>query len=228
MGCSTHLGQPLRFVGHRLDPRFNEETHQDESKLYPATVRGASLGGDNPRFVAATEAQLEMGMCGGPVLNSEGEVLGMVEGIVPESHSQLSGCAVCIDGAAVRSFVEETSQAIRMHEMRQSSASSTTVPTSDQAEEGGDDVENMSPEAAAQEAQRVAIQLAQDDPERFRAEMAKAGAPADIIEKLLHEARQIDEGQLDQLATPTTRQRSQKSRKGKRSLRERLAETLER
>lgn len=55
-------------------------------------------------------------MCGGPVLDEQGLLVGVVEGIVPESVQQLAGAAVCIDARTVESFLETVSADIAHHE----------------------------------------------------------------------------------------------------------------
>lgn len=53
---------------------------------------------------AKTEEVLEMGMCGGPVLNYAGEVVGMIEGIVPDTYAELDGAVPDLPGCAA--FIE--------------------------------------------------------------------------------------------------------------------------
>ena len=50
-----------------------------------------------------------MGMCGGPVLNNNNDVIGMIEGIVPKGASKddlLEGMMAFIGGNVIKEFVE--------------------------------------------------------------------------------------------------------------------------
>lgn len=70
------------------------------------------------RFIAATSSQndtdesdnkpLPQGLCGGPVINADGKVCGVVEGIVPMNHPDptLAGAAAFIPVHVLKTFVD--------------------------------------------------------------------------------------------------------------------------
>jgi hypothetical protein len=105
-------GAPLLVHGHFLLPR-SDGAGEDTSALLPRVV-AASLLGRSPAgqcFLRTSEV-LEYGSCGGPVVDSEGAVVGLVEGIVPQAapagggvqaraSQLLGGCAVIVEARAI-------------------------------------------------------------------------------------------------------------------------------
>eukprot|EP00512_Aurantiochytrium_limacinum_P010710 CAMPEP_0171564366 /NCGR_PEP_ID=MMETSP0960-20121227/16239_1 /TAXON_ID=87120 /ORGANISM="Aurantiochytrium limacinum, Strain ATCCMYA-1381" /LENGTH=292 /DNA_ID=CAMNT_0012117723 /DNA_START=104 /DNA_END=982 /DNA_ORIENTATION=- len=79
--------------GHRVEAKL--ENNQDVSQSFPCIVPGsvaafemlpsACQGGnvmEIPQILVLTESVLESGMCGGPVRNEHGQLIGMVEGVL--------------------------------------------------------------------------------------------------------------------------------------------------
>jgi hypothetical protein len=68
----------------------------------------------NDRFFASTPKPLPEGLCGAPALDSEGEVCGIVEGIVPKDHENknISGSAAFMPSFVLAAFVEYVERAM--------------------------------------------------------------------------------------------------------------------
>ena len=55
---------------------------EDETQKYTETKGRVSYSGYSYNFIENLDLLPEMGMCGGPVLNSVGECIGIIEGLV--------------------------------------------------------------------------------------------------------------------------------------------------
>lgn len=106
---------------------------EDGHTLIPRSTRGHILVRSGRQVFAKTDTVLEMGMCGGPVLNEKGECVGVVEGVVPEAptgksqavhtgkdkatngegisdkaRAILAGCAVFVEVPELQQLLEES------------------------------------------------------------------------------------------------------------------------
>ena len=95
---------PVMFVGHQII----EDSGPLQEQL-PSVVPGRVLGcTPHGQAFAATESTLQMGMCGGPVLNASGKCVGATEGIVPETGPEpLRNCAAIITAGTVRTLLDD-------------------------------------------------------------------------------------------------------------------------
>ena len=113
------LRAALRAEGHFLLPMTETERDEDTSLLLPRSVRGKLFHRSPAQTFLETEQVLERGMCGGPVLNDIGSVVGLVEGIVPlavgggggdnlqaRARELLGGAAVMVELDALREVLE--------------------------------------------------------------------------------------------------------------------------
>lgn len=85
--------------------------------VVPTRIDGLFLATDGARAFARTEHKCELGMCGGPVLDADGLVVGMLEGVVPELtgdaqpksklHKKVSGSAAFITAQELCSFLQD-------------------------------------------------------------------------------------------------------------------------
>ncbi|RYE84818.1 MAG: hypothetical protein EOO65_01605 [Methanosarcinales archaeon] len=98
------------FTSRRDDGAAQATTDEEETLLIPCDVPGRILGRSDRQVFAKTAACLEMGMCGGPVVNARGEVVGVVEGIVasPTSATSLVGAetAAAASTSAIRAATQ--------------------------------------------------------------------------------------------------------------------------
>ncbi|GMH98223.1 hypothetical protein TrVE_jg14262 [Triparma verrucosa] len=105
---TPHL--PITCSGHVLSSQ-DEDTSSSPSSpsLLPLFVPGKLTYTSPSQSFASTKKILTMGMCGGPVLNNNNDVIGMVEGIVPKGASKddlLEGMVAFIGGNVIEEFVE--------------------------------------------------------------------------------------------------------------------------
>jgi hypothetical protein len=111
-------GAPLTVHGHALLPA-TDAAGEDTSALLPRVV-SASLLGRSPAgqcFLRTAEV-LEFGSCGGPVVDAQGAVVGVVEGVVPQAAAEgapcvqarasklLGGCAVIVEAQTIMETLE--------------------------------------------------------------------------------------------------------------------------
>jgi hypothetical protein len=83
----------------------------DDTRVFsPFIETGTVLFSDanSKRSLATTERLLPEGLCGGPVLDEDGKVCGIVEGVVPTNHSQelLAGTTCFLSAATIREFLD--------------------------------------------------------------------------------------------------------------------------
>ena len=80
----------------------------DTRSFHPFEEPGSLIMASPDRFLAETGRPLPEGLCGGPVLDGEGSVAGVVEGIVPLDHAdgRIAGAAAFLPAPLVGGFVE--------------------------------------------------------------------------------------------------------------------------
>lgn len=79
-----NLKKKVTFVGYTVENSGLENEHHSA-----VVVNGSINLVSSDRYFAKTDITLAMGICGGPVLNSEGQCIGILEGIVnPPSPQQ--------------------------------------------------------------------------------------------------------------------------------------------
>jgi len=81
----------------------------------PTVVSGSVLGyTPHGQAFASTESVLEMGMCGGPVLNAAGKCVGATEGVVPETGPEpLRLCAAVITAPTISMLLAHVEEELR-------------------------------------------------------------------------------------------------------------------
>lgn len=105
------------MTGHFLDHEVDSEGN-DISRQIPTMVEGRCIVRSDAQAFAKTAQILEMGMCGGPVLDESGKVAGVIEGVVPvlpehevasasEARRYVDGCAVFIDSVDIKKLIAE-------------------------------------------------------------------------------------------------------------------------
>jgi Trypsin-like peptidase domain len=87
--------------------------------VIPHWVRGriALTDGESRGFLDTGDEETVMGMCGGPVMNSSGECIGLLEGLVPHLgvndkllssfHAKIGGCSVYIRARELLPFIAD-------------------------------------------------------------------------------------------------------------------------
>jgi len=80
----------------------------DDTRVFMAyNITGELIFASPERFLASTETPLPEGVCGGPVLDDDRRVCGIVEGIVPKDHEdeRLAGAASFIPYFQLKQFI---------------------------------------------------------------------------------------------------------------------------
>ena len=90
------------------------QTEDDTRVFIPFTESGKLFYASPERFLAKTDRPLPEGLCGGPTLDAEGNVAGVVEGIVPLNHDdeRLAGAAAFLPSPVLREFINWAERAM--------------------------------------------------------------------------------------------------------------------
>lgn len=85
-----------------------KDPSEDTRIFYPYRDTGKLSFHTRDRFFASTSEPLPEGLCGGPVLDKNGDVCGIVEGIVPKSHAnkELAGSAAFMPNYIITPFID--------------------------------------------------------------------------------------------------------------------------
>jgi hypothetical protein len=85
-----------------------EEEEEDLRIFQPYRQEGTLSFHTNDRFFATTAQPLPEGLCGAPVVDTDGDLCGVVEGIVPVNHpnTKLAGNAAFMPSYQVAAFVD--------------------------------------------------------------------------------------------------------------------------
>jgi hypothetical protein len=94
------------FAGAPKSEKIADE--QDSRLFYPYQETGSLAFHTRDRFFATTPEPLPEGLCGGPVLDKNGTVCGIVEGIVPKNHSnpEIAGSAAFMPNYIMTPFID--------------------------------------------------------------------------------------------------------------------------
>jgi len=100
---------PLKNVdGTNVGKTQKDESSEEDTRIFmPYTNRGNLTYASQTRFLASTEEPLPEGLCGGPVFDTDGDVCGIIEGIVPKDHEdeKLAGAASFIPYFRLKEFI---------------------------------------------------------------------------------------------------------------------------
>lgn len=104
------------FEGFELDEVDYQEENVEEKKIDEEDTRvffnykdsGCLIHTSQNRVLVTTNEPLPEGICGGPVIDNEGNVCGVVEGIVPRDHEdvRIAGAASYIPHSQIRAFLD--------------------------------------------------------------------------------------------------------------------------
>ena len=93
---------------------------EDDTRVFfPYTTTGQLLFGSADRFLASTPKPLPQGLCGGPILDVNNRVVGVVEGIVPISHEdkRIAGRTAFIPSMKVREFLDNYAERLMLEQI---------------------------------------------------------------------------------------------------------------
>ena len=98
------------FVVHDPNPEPAEDSlAQEDTRVFESYKEIGILSfHTNDRFFAETTTPLPEGLCGAPALDADGELCGVVEGIVPVDHEnrKIAGNAAFLPSFVLQSFVD--------------------------------------------------------------------------------------------------------------------------
>lgn len=85
-----------------------KKNDEDTRIFYPYQETGSLAFHTRDRFFATTPEPLPEGLCGGPVLDKNGAVCGIIEGIVPKTHSnaEIAGSAAFMPNYIMTPFID--------------------------------------------------------------------------------------------------------------------------
>ena len=88
------------------------ESDDDTRIFVPYSITGNLIFSSPDRFLAKTETILPEGVCGGPVIDNDGKVCGVIEGIVPMDHeeAEIVGAASFIPYFRIKQFIDFAEQ----------------------------------------------------------------------------------------------------------------------
>lgn len=109
-------GETIHFDGFVVqDPNDDNDSSNDnnleDTRIFETHEELGSLAfHTNDRFFASTANPLPEGLCGAPALDADGELCGVVEGIVPVDHEnpKIAGSAAFLPSFVLASFVDYT------------------------------------------------------------------------------------------------------------------------
>jgi hypothetical protein len=84
-------------------------SQNDDTRIFlPYSETGKLIFGNADRFLASTPSPLPEGLCGGPAIDADGHVCGVVEGIMPENYpdQKIAGAASFIPSLQLAHFIE--------------------------------------------------------------------------------------------------------------------------
>jgi hypothetical protein len=109
------IGSEVVVHGHALQG----DAGSGEEIVVPQNIRGhvLSVDGESRGFVNTGAELSVMGMCGGPIVNSDGTCIGLLEGLVPPIqsdetplsayHGTIAGCSVYVRAQELLLFIAE-------------------------------------------------------------------------------------------------------------------------
>jgi len=88
--------------------KTTESSDEDTRIFIPYNDNGNIQSASDTRYLASTETPLPEGLCGCPVIDTDGKVCGIVEGIVPKDHNDknLAGAAAFIPHFRLHEFID--------------------------------------------------------------------------------------------------------------------------
>jgi hypothetical protein len=99
---------------------LDQNDHNEATKIFiHYREAGQLLFGKPDRFLASTPKPLPQGLCGGPVLDANNRVAGVVEGIVPVNHEdkRIAGSAAFIPSMQIRHFLDHYAERIMLEQI---------------------------------------------------------------------------------------------------------------
>lgn len=108
------VNENVVIYGHCLEGLAGTESEV----VKPMSLQGrvSTVDGESRGFVDTSGTETVMGMCGGPILNDQRQVIGLLEGLVPKEsamsalHEKVAGHSAYVTSISLRLFVREVEQ----------------------------------------------------------------------------------------------------------------------
>jgi hypothetical protein len=156
-------------IGQLSVAKKNES--QDDTRIFvPFTETGNLIHASTDRFLAKTDRTLPEGLCGGPTLDENDRVAGIVEGIIPKDHTdkKAAGAASFIPSFRIQQFLEYAER-LMLQTILPEELFSRVIEMKNTGELGA---ENMNPDYVQDEYRRYVDNLRKNHPtEEFDAIM---------------------------------------------------------
>lgn len=101
--------EAMEKMNDRIEAEKERKHSQDDNRVFvPFHTSGNLIFASQDRFLAKTDEPLPEGVCGGPVIDDDGRVCGVVEGIVPADHEEegMAGAASFIPYFRIKEFIQ--------------------------------------------------------------------------------------------------------------------------
>jgi len=119
----------------------NRDGNDDNRVFVPYSDTGVLLSASEARFLAQTSQRpLPEGICGGPTIDEDGRVCGIVEGIVPKTHenTKLAGAASFIPSFRIYQFLEQYAERLMLETILPADVFDSVVELKETGKLGGD------------------------------------------------------------------------------------------
>jgi hypothetical protein len=142
-----------------IDVKSKKEKTEDTRVFMPYTVPGTLFVATTERLLATTDVPLPEGLCGGPTIDKDGTVCGIVEGIIPKTHDdeRLAGAASFIPSFRIQQFLDHAER-LMLESIMPPEIFRKVVELKNTGEMGN---ENLNPDDAADEYEHYIQQLRQ-------------------------------------------------------------------
>jgi len=105
--------EAMEKMNDKFESRKGITESNDDTRIFvPYSITGNLIFASTDRYLAETKTPLPEGICGGPVIDNDGKVCGVVEGVVPMDHkeAEIVGAASFIPYFRIKEFIDFAEQ----------------------------------------------------------------------------------------------------------------------
>jgi len=140
-GTATTNLLDVKEVDELIEKKKKDDDYDDNRVFVSHADTGILLTASEKRFLAKTSLKpLPEGVCGGPTLDEDGRVCGIVEGIVPTTHenTELAGAASFIPSFRIHQFLSQYAERLMLETILPPDLFANVVELKESGELGGD------------------------------------------------------------------------------------------